>query len=114
MPLTAVTTVVAGPEQRREARDDGRHRMRLEGQDHVVLRAELGGVLDRGDRQGGARLRLDQRQAVRAHRGEVGAAGDQADVCAGLGELAPEVAPDRAGPEDADAHGRQPPFTKNY
>ena len=91
-------------EQRPNRRRRGRHGMRLEGDDDIVLRTEGRRVVGHGDRDGDACPCLDQGQAVRSHRREMRPAGDEADSGAGPRQLRAQVTADGPGAEDADTH----------
>jgi hypothetical protein len=78
--------------------------MRLQADDHKVLRPKLGGIV------GAARphqllFAADQQfQSALAHGGKMGAARDQADVGARARKLHTEIPADRAGAVDTDFH----------
>src|SRR5262245_50893277 len=79
--------------------------MRLQRQDHIILRAEVGWMV--GCRHPDRRLAvlLLQHQAVRLHGEEMRAARDEAHLrIAFRRELRADEAADRPGPEDADFH----------
>jgi hypothetical protein len=92
------------PEQRLHRFDHAGDGMRLQTNDHKILRAKLGGIV------GAARLHhvlliADQQfQPALAHRRQMRAARHQADVGACARELNPEISADRAGAVDADFH----------
>ena len=72
-----MTTAVSGPSSGCIAGDHARDLVRLERDDDVVLRAELGRIVG-GVRPDGERLAVGaQRQAALAHRGQMRPAGDQ-------------------------------------
>ena len=91
-------------EQRRHRLDRAGDGMRLQADDHEILRPEFGGVVGAA-RPHHAFFVIDQQfQSVGAHRGEMGAARDQADIGAGAHQLHSEISADRAGAVDADFH----------
>jgi hypothetical protein len=73
--------------------------------DHDILRTKLCRSVG-ATRVDHALLVADlQPQSASAHGGEVGAAGNEADVGARAREFDTEIATDRAGAVDADFHG---------
>ena len=77
----------------------------LDREDHEILRAGLGGALDRPDpRHLLAAVLPDQLQAVVLDRGELRALVDHGHRMAGARELRRHQAADRAGADHADAH----------
>ncbi len=95
----------AGSEQRYDLRRRRRQGIRLQGQDHQILLAELCGAVARGDLHPARRARLGECQAARPDRRELRAAGHHAHRQAGARQLRRHVAADRAGAEDGDPHG---------
>ena len=91
-------------EQRLHLLDHAGDGMRLQADDDVILRSELGGIIGAA-RMHHALLFADQQlQSVGAHRGQVGAACNKADVDARARELHTEIAADRTGAVNTDFH----------
>ncbi len=84
--------------------DNRRHRMGLERDDHIILLAQISGVVRGCDRHGDAFAVLNQGQAVRLHRSQMWSARNEADISPGLYEFDGHVATDGARAEDADFH----------
>ena len=78
--------------------------MRLERNDDVVLRTELGRIVGASHMRNLLRAFDLQPDAVSAHRGEMRAARHEAHVGAGLREADAEKAADRARPENRHLH----------
>src|SRR5688572_3816399 len=79
--------------------------MRLQRQEHVILRPELDRAVRRGDPHHRLAARLLQGEAVANHGGEVRSAGDEADLDLAFGgEPGADQPADGAGAEDADLH----------
>ncbi len=78
--------------------------MRLQHDDDVVLYAELGRIIGAARMDDVLLFADEQRQAALAHRGQVSAARDQADIGASARKLHAEISADRAGAVDADFH----------
>ena len=76
----------------------------LQSDDHAVLHPEFGGIVRAGRMRDDLLVAFQEPHAVLAHRLEVRAARDEADVRAGLRKLDAQIAADRAGAEDADLH----------
>ena len=80
--------------------------MRLERDEHHVLRAQFGGIVGGGDPDGEILGGRDQPQAILADCREMGAAGDQADLDTFYArEVCADDSADRAGAIEADLHG---------
>jgi hypothetical protein len=80
----------------------------LDTKQHIVAGVDLGRVVGGRDLDREVALDALDPQAVLAERLEVGAAVDEVDVAAGLGEPAPEIASDPAGAVDGDPHAHPP------
>src|SRR6185312_323992 len=92
-------------EERGEVACDRAHLVRLEGEDHEVLRSGLGDRPDsmkRVDR--GLSVALDEPQSRRLQRAQMGATRDERHIDAGAREPRADKATDRARAHDADLH----------
>ena len=95
------------PEQRHDAVERRQILMRLEGDDDVVLRAELRRVVGRRHADREILARRYETQAVPADRRQMRTAGDQAHLDAlHPRKMRADDSADRAGAVDADLHGR--------
>ncbi len=92
------------PQQRHNGVQGGRHRVRLDREDDVVLRPGIAAVGDQCGVGDAFYAVLDELEAVSLHRRQVRAARDQRHVRAGQRELRPHVATDGARAEDGDPH----------
>ena len=79
--------------------------MGLEGNDHVILRAGLGGVFEAAHFHRAALTIADQRQSILVHGGEMGTARDQGHVFACRREFRAEKSADGTGAVNANLHG---------
>ncbi len=94
----------AGAKQRLHLPDGRAELVRLQADDHVVLRPELRRIAGADGMHPDLLLALEQAQPVRPHCREMRAACNKADLDARTGELSPDIAADRAGAEDANFH----------
>ena len=82
--------------------------MRLDGQDHHVLLAELGWIGRRPGGRGHAPASRFRLPAMGTQRRERRPPGQRADVNSGGGQLGPDEPADGAGPQNADPHSDPP------
>src|SRR3982074_3431675 len=81
-----------------------------------MLRPERGGIIGATRPHHALFITDQQLESVLAHRGEMRAARNEADVGADAGQLYPEISADRAGAVDAYLHGnlRESRMAKNF
>src|SRR5260370_19506152 len=94
----------ARPEQWLHRFDHAGDGMRLQADDDKILRAKLAGIVWAAWLDHALLVTDQQFQSALAHRGEMGAPRDQADVGASAQELYTEISTDRAGAVDTDLH----------
>lgn len=78
--------------------------MRLQANDHKILRPKFGGIVGAARPHHVLLVSDQQFESALAHRGKMRAAGNEADVGARARKLHTEIATDRAGAVDTDLH----------
>src|ERR1700737_2337913 len=91
-------------EQRLHRLDRSGDGMRFQADDDKILRPKLGRIVSAAWLNQLFLAADQQFQSVLAHRGEMGAPRDQADIGASAQKLYTEISADRAGAVDADLH----------